>query len=165
MDGEVEVTPPFSLSLLVSSTAHTRTITSPMPTLCGVEGRGYVRERERLLSALPSGGEEWDGNGWGGRGPGDATFSFLSRASSTHNHRLSLHTSMNKLSVGGLGGLLGGGSPARHPYAPSSLSLPGYAPVARSLSSVLIPFFGIAGAVTAGAWAWAGMREGGRGLS
>ena len=61
---------------------------------------------------------------------------------------------MNKLAVGGLGGILGGAP--RHPYAPAGLSLPGYVPVARSLGSVLIPFFGVAGAVTAGAWVWAG---------
>jgi hypothetical protein len=58
---------------------------------------------------------------------------------------------MNKLTVGGLNGLW-----SKHPYLPAGLSLPGYAPPARSLASVLVPFFGVAGAVTAAAWRWAG---------
>lgn len=59
---------------------------------------------------------------------------------------------MNKLAVGGLNALMG----ARHPYLPTSLSLPGYAAPARSLASVLIPFFGVSGAATLAAWRWAG---------
>jgi hypothetical protein len=67
---------------------------------------------------------------------------------------------MNKLTVGGLGGLLGAAK--QHPYLPTGLALPGYAPPARSLLSVLVPFFGVAGAVTAWAWAWAGEGKMGR---
>lgn len=67
--------------------------------------------------------------------------------------RLALYKS--RYAMDALASLLGTAA-AKHPYSPASLALPGYAPVARSLPSVLIPFFGVAGAVTAGAWAWAG---------
>lgn len=59
-----------------------------------------------------------------------------------------------------LASLLGSSSP-KHPYSPAGLALQGYAPIGRSLASVLVPFFGVAGAVTAGAWAWAGANFGG----
>ena len=59
-----------------------------------------------------------------------------------------------------LASLLGSSSP-KHPYSPAGRALQGYAPIGRSLASVLVPFFGVAGAVTAGAWAWAGANFGG----
>ena len=40
-----------------------------------------------------------------------------------------------------LASLLGSSSP-KHPYSPAGLALQGYAPIGRSLASVLVPFSG-----------------------